>query len=444
MDRFSIGMNSDKSPQMLTIDSTLRRELDEVKDRVTKGSWDYFGLAAGIPGCLSGDTIIKGQSKSLQELYDSGIRNIDTISIKEFIGKKGEVQRHPRASQSEIFYSGEKDVYEIELENGKKVLATEEHKFFNHRYKEVMVSDLKIGDNLKCYPEDYREKYLEKDINKMGKKYYSKIKSIKKIGKMKTYDLHTPIYHNFLLDNGILSHNSGKSTLMRTTIAPYLAETLNNIYIVFTADDFVKTSNECPENSVILVDEGFADWNSRQSTRNTFLKLVNHAQLIRQKHLYILICLPNFFDLSKTIAIFRSSHLFVTYATDRGRRGQFLAFGRDKKRELYIKGSKYMDYNCVRANFVGNFRMNKGLMDDEGYERLKKRHLLSQEKELSKPDTDRVDRANLITDNVIINLKRKSFTQKEMAEILNVNSETVSRHWIKLKRDRKIPPDLLI
>ena len=108
MDRIKIGVNSDGSPRMLTIDATLRRELDAVKPRVTKGGWDYFALAAGIPGCLSGDTIIKGQSKTLQELYDSGIRHIDTTSMKEFIDKKGKKQRHPRASQSEISYRGEK------------------------------------------------------------------------------------------------------------------------------------------------------------------------------------------------------------------------------------------------------------------------------------------------------------------------------------------------
>lgn len=287
MERIKIGENPDGTPRMLTIDTTLSRELDNVKPMVMKGGWDYFALAAGIPG-------------------------------------------------------------------------------------------------------------------------------------------------------------SGKSTLMRTTIAPYLGKTLEDIKIVFTADEFIEVSNSCPENSVIIVDEGFADWNSRQSTRNEFLKLINHAQLIRQKHLFILICLPNFFDLSKTIAIFRSSHLFVTYANNSGKRGYFLAFGRDKKRELFIKGSKYMDYNCVRANFVGNFRMNKGLMDDEAYEKQKKNHLLTQGKELDKPNEGRVDRAGFLTDNVIIGLKRKGFKQTEMAEILGVSRDTITRHWSKLKRDRKIPSDLLL
>jgi len=41
--------------------------------------------------------------------------------------------------------------------------------------------------------------------------YSTKIKSIKKIGVVETYDLNTPKYHNFFLENEILSHNSGKS-----------------------------------------------------------------------------------------------------------------------------------------------------------------------------------------------------------------------------------------
>ncbi len=37
---------------------------------------------------------------------------------------------------------------------------------------------------------------------------FSKIKSIKKVGKRKVFDLEVPKYHNFHLSNGVLSHNS--------------------------------------------------------------------------------------------------------------------------------------------------------------------------------------------------------------------------------------------
>jgi hypothetical protein len=39
--------------------------------------------------------------------------------------------------------------------------------------------------------------------------YCTKIKSIKRIGIIDCYDITTPQYHNFFLDNGILSHNCG-------------------------------------------------------------------------------------------------------------------------------------------------------------------------------------------------------------------------------------------
>ena len=42
-----------------------------------------------------------------------------------------------------------------------------------------------------------------------------KIKSIKSVGLKKSYDIHIPRYGNFFLANGILSHNSGKTFIIR-------------------------------------------------------------------------------------------------------------------------------------------------------------------------------------------------------------------------------------
>ncbi len=163
--------------------------------------------------------------------------------------------------------------------------------------------------------------------------------------------------------------------------AKYCDPNFNVDRIAFDADEFIEITNACPEYGAVVLDESFSSLNSRTTMTPEFLKIVNHLQLIRQRHLFIFLCLPNFFDLAKGIAIFRTSHLFVVYADENGNRGSFLAFGRREKTKLYVKGSKYMDYNCIKANFFGKFWLNNGIIDDKEYERRKAEHLQNQNKE---------------------------------------------------------------
>ena len=175
---------------------------------------------------------------------------------------------------------------------------------------------------------------------------------------------------------------SGKSTFARG-LARYLCKWFSIDYVAFTGDQFIEITNECPEYSSVILDESFASLNSKLTQTEDFIKIINHLQLIRQKHLYIFLCLPNFFDLAKGIAIFRSSHLFVTYANEKGDRGYFLAFDRDNKRKLYVRGSKFMDYNAQKANFYARFWENEDILDIEEYDRRKEEHLKSQNKQES-------------------------------------------------------------
>lgn len=172
---------------------------------------------------------------------------------------------------------------------------------------------------------------------------------------------------------------SGKSTFARG-LARYFCKWFGLEYIAFSGDDFIEITNNCPEYSSVILDESFASLNSKLTQTEDFIKIINHLQLIRQKHLFIFLCLPNFFDLAKGIAIFRSSHLFVTYADDKGDRGHFLAFDRDNKRKLYVKGSKFMDYNAQKANFYAKFWENNDILDVSEYDKLKEEHLMSQNK----------------------------------------------------------------
>jgi hypothetical protein len=160
--------------------------------------------------------------------------------------------------------------------------------------------------------------------------------------------------------------------------------TIDNI--CFTADDFIEKSTNMNKGSAIMLDESFASLNSRISNTTEFLRILNHIQIIRQKNLYIFLCLPNFFDLQKSIAIYRSRHLFVVYAEKFGDRGRFVAFGFDEKKDLYIKGLKFMNYNCVSANYSGTFCKQKAI-NEVDYINRKHLHLQQMDLKLGRSKT---------------------------------------------------------
>lgn len=81
-----------------------------------------------------------------------------------------------------------------------------------------------------------------------------RIKSIRKIGKSKTYDLSTPKYHNYLLDNGILSHNSFKSGL-NIEIGRFMYDRFSAGDITFTDNEFLQRVKQTEKGEFILRDE---------------------------------------------------------------------------------------------------------------------------------------------------------------------------------------------
>ena len=186
---------------------------------------------------------------------------------------------------------------------------------------------------------------------------------------------------------------TGKSNFAMS-VARYCCEWFDISYIAFDAESFIELTNKCKPNSSIILDESFQSLNSKTTMTSDFVRIINHLQLVRQKNLYIFLCLPNFFDLAKTIAIYRSSHLFVTYSEKYGHRGSFAAFGREEKKNLYILGQKFMNYNAARPNFRGRFVKAKGL-DMEGYIQRKQEHLKAQGTIVVKETKVRISRDNL-------------------------------------------------
>lgn len=124
-----------------------------IKQRITQNK-NFLGFISGPTGCLHEDTRLINNSKTLGELYTSGERFVDTVSMTK--------SNYPVKSKSEIIDSGMKEVFRIELEDGKVVFATSDHIFFKNKFKEVKVENLKVGDDMKSYDIDKINNYWEK------------------------------------------------------------------------------------------------------------------------------------------------------------------------------------------------------------------------------------------------------------------------------------------
>jgi very-short-patch-repair endonuclease len=133
-------------------------------------------IITGATGCFCHSMIVKGQTKSLGELWKEGKRFIDTISLSKPKNKKALGGYFPKRSISEIIPSGKKEVYEMELENGKKVRATLDHIFFKSKnglgsFKECRLRDLKVGDSIRDYPSTFYEDFIKHSTNKNRKRF---------------------------------------------------------------------------------------------------------------------------------------------------------------------------------------------------------------------------------------------------------------------------------
>ncbi len=236
----------------------------------------------------------------------------------------------------------------------------------------------------------------------------------------------------------------GKSVKAICTDAVVLADKISDIHITFEIDEFIETcsSDISKPFDVVILDEGHAGMNTSQAQKADFQRMMNLLMLVRQKKLFIIIVTQCFFELSKSIAIFRSNLLYHVYADGAGKRGGFAAFGRNEKKQLYINGKKYINYNATRENYAGQFNQNRHLMP-ENYEKRKAQHLMDQNKALESGTTKRIDVAQKIMDSAILNLTKLGFKQRHISTILGIGFTTVTDHWKKMKDAGKVPEEYL-
>ncbi len=245
------------------------------------------------------------------------------------------------------------------------------------------------------------EFYLDANVKK-------NLDQVKKVVNEKDFDYVAPV---------VGTPGTGKSTFTQV-LAKYCCSWFDGSYIAFNSEEFIDITNKCKKGSAVILDESFQSLNTKAGLSLDFMRIINHLQLIRQKNLFIFLCLPNFFDLQKGIAIYRTHHLFVCYSPKYGERGHFAAYNREAKKNLYIIGKKYMNYNSVKPNFRGRFTKAR-VLDWEAYEKRKAQHLREQD---AHDLYSKVHSRDLLIHHLV---RKEGWKQSKIVEICRLSPRTI-------------------
>src|SRR3990167_9872732 len=162
-------------------------------------------------------------------------------------------------------------------------------------------------------------------------------------------------YDGFIVIDG--REGYGKSTLA-SQIAMYLDNTYNLDRCAFTSEQFVNACNSAKKYQAVVFDETMGYLSSRGAMSKFNRDLIKVMSEMRSKNLFVIMCIPNFFELDKYPALHRSTGLIHVQ-----KRGVFWSYDYPSKKKLYLIGKKFYNYN-VSANFYGSFRKQFSLPKD--------------------------------------------------------------------------------
>lgn len=163
--------------------------------------------------CLSEDTKINLAygTRTLKQIFKAYQGNQFSLFSFNMKTKRSE------HDTSRIISSGEKELFLITTKSGSQVKASSEHKFFvvtKKRILEKPLSEIKVCDELLTIHEP------------------DEIISIEPIGIWETFDLQVVKNHNFILDNGIVTHNSGSGkSISKNLLLEYYSHTHKIIHL---------------------------------------------------------------------------------------------------------------------------------------------------------------------------------------------------------------------
>ena len=149
------------------------------------------GLILGTPGCFAGETRVRladGSARSLSELVDSGVEEIE---VKAYDMKNEEVV-NAKADEIRI-EKYVKDLLKIGLSDGTSIRCTKYHSILNGAGDYLAAEEITVGTMLSGNLE----------VVSIEEETYPEY--------IPVYDLTVSEHMNYILENGLIVHNSGKS-----------------------------------------------------------------------------------------------------------------------------------------------------------------------------------------------------------------------------------------
>jgi len=155
--------------------------------------------------------------------------------------------------------------------------------------------------------------------------------------------------------------------------------------IVFNTDDLIKRAFELPKYSCLILDEGDdLDTHYYSQIARTLRKFFRKC---RQLNLFIIVILPNYFQIPAPYAITRSVCFVDVKFQNEFDRGFFDFYSFNRKKKLYLKGKKNYDYSVTKPNFDGRFLDGYAVPEQE-YRRKKYLDMLKDDENEKKSEQE--------------------------------------------------------
>ena len=224
-----------------------------------------------------------------------------------------------------------------------------------------------------------------------------------------------------ILSSSTLENGTGKSTLATQMgeVWTALMKDVHNItipfdmkHVVFNPEQLIDRAFKVPKYSMIMLDE----WEDQHYWSKLGMSLRQFFRKCRQLNLFILIIIPNFFQLPINYAISRSVFFIDVRFEGKFERGYFRFYDFNKKKDLFLNGKKTQNYSIVEPNFQGRFTDGYGV-DEKEYRAAKLKDMIDTDKDEEEKLDERSMRRKIMVD--IVNKIHESIPEIPVYRIAN-------------------------